>query len=154
MDREAERSTKGFCNSVEVLIQLFDRDAMLHGDPNRNASLKEVLLELRLDFINWLGESKYMYGLTDIPPSRFSNTNSNGLWEYCPSLCGAGLSEGLELAYGMGLFIWDNVPEPMCILHLHNMLVQRPYRTTSGAVGYPRVPFPGFFLPQRKDTKF
>lgn len=125
LDRETERSTKGFCNSVEVLVQLFDRDAMLHGDPNRNASLKEMLLELRLDFINWLGESKYMYGLTDIPPSRFSNTNSNGLWEYCPFLCGAGLSEALELAYGMGLLIWDNVPEPMCILHLHNMLVQK-----------------------------
>jgi hypothetical protein len=125
MDRETERSTKGFCQSVEVLVQLFDRDAMLHGDPNRTASVKELLLELRLDFINWLGESKYMYGLTDIPPSRFSNTNSNSLWEYCPFLCGAGLSEALELAHGMGLFIWDNVPEPMCILHLHNMLVQK-----------------------------
>lgn len=84
-----------------------------------------LVVELREDFANWLGESKYMYGLTDIPPSRFSNTNANGLWEYSPFLCGAGLSEALELSYGVAMLVWDNVPEPMCILHLHNMLVQK-----------------------------
>ncbi|KAJ5888152.1 hypothetical protein N7495_008193 [Penicillium taxi] len=125
MDREGKQPNKGFCGSVDVLDSLFDHDAMLHGDPNRNASLKVLLVELRQDMINWLGESKYMYGLTTIPPSRFSNTNSNGLWEYSPFLCGSGLSEALEEAYGMGMLIWEKVPEPMCIIHLHNMLVQK-----------------------------
>lgn len=35
--------------------------------------------------------------------------------------------EALELAHGMGLFMWDRVPEPMCTIHLHNMLVQIGY---------------------------
>lgn len=35
--------------------------------------------------------------------------------------------EALELAYGIGLFMWDRVPEPMCIIHLHNMLAQKGY---------------------------
>lgn len=125
MDRENKRFGKGFCSSVDILSQLFDKDATLHGDPSRNKSLKEFMIDVRMDLINWLGESKYMYGLTDIPPSRFSNSNSNGLWEYCPFLCGAGLSEALELTHSMALRIWDSVPEPMCVIHLHNMLVQK-----------------------------
>lgn len=37
------------------------------------------------------GESKYMHGLTTIPPSRFSSSNPNGLQEYSPFLCGVGM---------------------------------------------------------------
>lgn len=124
-----ERPLKGFCNGVGVLLQLFERDAMLHGDPNRHKLQSEILLELRDDFVNWLGESKYMYGLKNIPPSRFSNTNANGLWEYSPFLCGVCLMEALELVYGVSFFIWDNIPEQMCLIHLHNMLVQKGYIT-------------------------
>ncbi|KAK3504638.1 hypothetical protein B0T13DRAFT_485579 [Neurospora crassa] len=69
----------------------------------------------------------YMHGLNTIPPSRFSHTNANGLWEYSPFLCGTGLEEGLELAYISGMTIWDRLPEPMMLLHLHNMLVQEGY---------------------------
>jgi hypothetical protein len=77
------------------------------------------------DFINWLGESKYMSGLNTIPPSRFSSTNSNGLWEYSPYLCGVGLTEALELAHSLSFCMMDQIPEPFCIIHLHNMLVQK-----------------------------
>ncbi|KAJ6181152.1 hypothetical protein N7519_011613 [Penicillium mononematosum] len=119
MGRESE-SGKGFCQSVDVLTMIFDQNPMLGGDQN-TASLKEKLIALRQDFVNWLGETKNTYGLN----SRFSNTNSNGLWEYSPFLCGAGLSEALELAYGMGMLLWDKVPEPMCVLRLHKMLVRK-----------------------------
>ncbi|CAG7915792.1 unnamed protein product [Penicillium olsonii] len=125
MDRRHERKLRGYIDSVDILMQLFERDAMLHGNPNRNGAIRELVGNLLHDFINWLGESKYKYGLTDIPPSRFSNTNANGLWEYSPFLCGAGLSEALELSYGTGLVVWDSVPEPICVIHLHNMLVQK-----------------------------
>ena len=77
--------------------------------------------------MNQLGESKYTYGLTTILPSRFSNTNANGLWEYSPFLCGVGLVKALELAYGMSFLVWDRIPEPMCLVHLHSMLVQKGY---------------------------
>ncbi|CAG8336249.1 unnamed protein product [Penicillium nalgiovense] len=119
MGRES-KSGKGFCESVDVLTQIFDRGDMLPRD-SKIASINEKLIALRQDFDNWLGETKYTYGLE----SRFSNTNSNGLWEYSPFLCGAGLSEALELAYSMGMLLWDKIPEPMCVLHLHNMLVQK-----------------------------
>jgi hypothetical protein len=127
MDRENERVGHGYCNAVEVLTQFFEKDAMMHGDPNRHQQKSELLKEFMDDFVNWLGESKYMYGLKTIPPSRFSNTNSNGLWEYSPFLCGVGLVEALELAYGMNFLVWDRIPEPMCLIHLHNMLVQKGY---------------------------
>ncbi|KAL1985317.1 hypothetical protein VTN96DRAFT_7995 [Rasamsonia emersonii] len=129
MDRNNERPLNGFCNGVDVLVQFFEKDAMLHGDPNRHKQHSELLVELRDDFVNWLGETKYMYGLKTIPPSRFSNTNPNGLWEYSPFLCGIGLMEALELAYGVSFLIWDSIPEPMCLIHLHNMLVQKGYIT-------------------------
>src|SRR5205814_4051827 len=76
MDRNNERTFHGFCNGVDVLVQCFGKDAMLHGDPNRHKQQSEILVELRDDFVDWLGETKYMYGLKTIPPSRFSNTNT------------------------------------------------------------------------------
>lgn len=127
MDRQNERVGHGYCNAVGVLTQFFEKDAMMHGDPNRHQQQSELLKDFMDDFVNWLGESKYMYGLQTIPPSRFSNTNANGLWEYSPFLCGVGLVEALELAYGMNFLVWDRIPEPMCLIHLHNMLVQKGY---------------------------
>lgn len=68
-----------------------------------------------------------MHGLKTIPPSRFSTHNANGLWEYSPLLCGAGLVEGLVLRQRFSMFMWDRMPEPTLALHLHNMLVQKRY---------------------------
>lgn len=127
MDRKNERIGQGYCIAVDILTQFFEKDAMLHGDPNRHQQQSAIVRELRDDFVDFLGESKYMHGLKTIPPSRFSNSNSNGLWEYSPFLCGAGLMEALDLAYCMNFLIWDRMPEPMCIIHLHNMLVQKGY---------------------------
>ncbi|KAE9368958.1 hypothetical protein N431DRAFT_382769 [Stipitochalara longipes BDJ] len=127
LDRNNERFGRGFCNAVDVLAQLLDQDSMIHGDPKRHQDQTELLKEIMDDFVNWLGESKYMHGLTTIAPSRFSNTNSNGLWEYSPFLCGAGLVEALELSYAITFVLWDRIPEPMLVIHLHNMLVQKGY---------------------------
>ncbi|KAH6603867.1 hypothetical protein Trco_007313 [Trichoderma cornu-damae] len=127
LDRENRRFGTGFCQGSDVLKQLLGRDSMMHGNPNRHQAQIDVLENLMWDFRDWLGESKYMSGLTTLPPSRFSNSNSNGLWEFSPFLCGAGLAEGLELAYRFGLALWDQVPEPMLLIHLHNMLVQKKY---------------------------
>lgn len=127
LDRENERFGKGFPQGSHVLKQLLERDSMLHGDPNRHQSQISVLECLMWDFRDWLGESKYMYGLKTLPPSRFSNSNANGLWEYSPFLCGTGLAESLEIVYRFGLVLWDKVPEPMLLVHLHNMLVQKKY---------------------------
>ncbi|KAL2825294.1 hypothetical protein BDW59DRAFT_161774 [Aspergillus cavernicola] len=127
LDRNVEHQFRGFCQSVEMLDNFFERDSMLHGNPDRHKAVSETLHVLREDFVNWLGESKYMHGLNTIPPSRFTKTNSNGLWEYSPYLCGVGLQEGLEIVHGLGMQIWDTLPEPLCLVHLHNMLVKKGY---------------------------
>ncbi|KAJ4157104.1 hypothetical protein NW754_008746 [Fusarium falciforme] len=125
LDRENKRFARGYCASVGMVKSALTKD----GD---HPELKNIFLLLQMemeDFVNWLGESKYMSGLTTIPPSRFSDHNPNGLWEYSPFLCGVGLTEGLELAYIMGVSLWDKIPEPMLLIHLHNMLVQKGYLT-------------------------
>ncbi|KAK7750708.1 hypothetical protein SLS62_007408 [Diatrype stigma] len=127
LDRQNERTCSGYLQAVDVLKQFFEKDGILHGNPERHRNHFELLKGIQEDFINWLGETKYMYGFTTIPPSRFSNTNANGLWEYSPFLCGVGLMEGLELAYLMGMLLLDRMPEPFCLVHLHNMLVQKGY---------------------------
>lgn len=43
MDRYNERMPKGHCQSVEILKELFERDAMLHGDPKRNEFIKRTV---------------------------------------------------------------------------------------------------------------
>lgn len=125
LDRENQRSGHGFLQAVSVIKQIFQKDGLKQGDPDRHNSYFELLELIQLDFIDWLGETKYMYGLNTIPPSRFSNHNANGLYEYSPFLCGTGLMEGLELAYGFSMELWDRMAEPMLLIHLHNMLVQK-----------------------------
>ena len=127
LDRENQRFGRGILQAVEMVKPLLERDSMLHGQPNRHKAHCGILEDFQFDFVNWLSESKYMYGLKTIPPSRFSNSNSNGLWEYSPFLCGVGLMEGLELAYLVNMVIWDRIPEPFLLVHLHNMLVQKGY---------------------------
>lgn len=106
--------------------------AMMFGrcmkDPQPETLNVIVLVrEVAQAFKDWLGESKYMHGLETIPPSRFSSTNANGLWEYSPFLCGVGLVDALDISYRAGLYIWDCRHEPLATVHLHNMLVQKGY---------------------------
>ncbi|KAM0429801.1 hypothetical protein ACHAPT_006407 [Fusarium lateritium] len=125
LDRENKHLARGYCASVEMMKAILSKD----GNRSELRTILEFLKVEQEDFINWLGESKYMYGLTTIPPSRFSDHNPNGLWEYSPFLCGVGLMEGLEIAYLTGLTIWDMMPEPMLLIHIHNMLVQKGHLT-------------------------
>lgn len=127
LDRENQRCGRGILQAVDIVKQLLERDSMLHGQPDRHTMHCKILEDVQYDFVNWLGESKYMYGLQTIPSSRFSNRNANGLWEYSPFLCGVGLMESLELGYLVNMMIWDRMPEPFLLVHLHNMLVQKGY---------------------------
>jgi hypothetical protein len=124
LDRE-NKTQAGFLQGEFILGQLLERDAASCGNPNLHDAALTVLEAIRVDFIDFLGETKYMYGLNTIPPSRFTNTNVNGLYEYSSFLCGAGLLEGLELAYLIGIYIWDTAPELTMVIHLHNMLEKK-----------------------------
>lgn len=127
LDRENERLGHGVLQSIDVLKQLMEKDRDSQHESSQHSDSCELLDLLRGDFINWLGESKYMYGLKTLPPSSFSKHNSNGLWEYSPLLCAAGLVEGIVLVQRVVMQLWENMPEPTLAIHLHNMLVERSY---------------------------
>ncbi|EPS39533.1 hypothetical protein H072_6698 [Dactylellina haptotyla CBS 200.50] len=125
LDRDDQHFGRGYCSGITVVKQFLRKSAVMNNDPMRHDLIIALLDEVLYEFVNWLGECKYMSGLDTIPPSRFTNTNSNGLWEYSPYLCGVGLLEALDIAYRVGLHLWDAVPEMMCTIHMHNMLVQK-----------------------------
>ncbi|KAK5993725.1 E2 ubiquitin-conjugating enzyme 7 [Cladobotryum mycophilum] len=127
LDREGKRLGKGFLIGVYALLNLLEKSETTTGSSEIRQTLHEVMKLMSVEFISWLGESKYTHGLETIPPSRFSNTNSNGLWEYSPFLCGVGLMESLEIAYRLSMLVWESLLEPMLAMHLHNMLVQKKY---------------------------
>lgn len=126
LDRENKNFGCGYLQGADVLKQALQKTTG-RGDPLGLAAQCKILEMQFEDFRDWLGESKYMSGLDTIPPSRFSGTSSNGLWEYSPFLCGVGLMEGLEIAYRLGMSLWDQMPEPVLAVHLHNMLFQKGY---------------------------
>ena len=82
---------------------------------------------MRSEFTNWLVYSKYCHDLTGVPPSCFSLTNANGLWEYSPFLCGVGLAEALAETYRYGFELLERLPEPTILVHLHRALIARGY---------------------------
>ncbi|KAK6453229.1 hypothetical protein FP744_10009481 [Trichoderma asperellum] len=86
-----------------------------------------VLDKLGFEFRDALGKCEIFNSLSALLPSRFATTNPNGAWDYSPFFCGAGLAEGLELLYRSAMTLWEAMQEPMLVLHLHNMLVQRGY---------------------------
>ncbi|KAM5356712.1 hypothetical protein ACJ41O_003358 [Fusarium nematophilum] len=124
LDRETKRMGRGYMQGVFILKQAYEKDHLMPGAKSRLGGFVPVLDMMQEDFRDWLGETMSMYGLNTIPPSRFSDHNPNGLWEYSPFLCAVGLMEGFELAYRSGLMLWEHIPEPLLLIHLHNMLGQ------------------------------
>ncbi|KAI6830576.1 hypothetical protein KC342_g8368 [Hortaea werneckii] len=104
---------------------MLEKDATEQRGSSKHVLARTLFGEIKFDFVNWLGESKYMYGLNTIAPSRFSKYNANGLWEYSPLLCGAGLVEGIILIQRLSMLMWDEMPEPTLLLHMQNMLVKK-----------------------------
>lgn len=125
LDRNYERPGHGYLHAVDFCIDCFRKDAKLHGDPERHQYHVSLLILTKDHMIRFLGESPYVSGLDNVISSRFSNPHANGLQEYSPFLCGVGLAEILELVYSINFSIWDDIPEPDCIIHLYNMLVQK-----------------------------
>lgn len=127
LDREQQKELGSGYLQAAFLLRKILLKTITKGDPCNYVAHAEILgMQLR-EFRNWLGESACPLDLKAVPSSRFSDTNSNGLWEYSPFLCGVGLMEGLEMAYRLGMALWDVMHEPFLVLHLHNMLVQKGY---------------------------
>lgn len=125
-----EKSGRGFLEGASMLQFELEYDAYLCRNPHLYQGIHDLVGDVRENFRDWLGQSQFIHvvpSATSIPPSRFSQTNENGLWEYSPFLCGVGLMEALEIANRLGMQLWDRFPEVTLLMHLHNMLVQKGY---------------------------
>jgi len=79
LDRDNKREGHGYLQALHILQQVLEKDTTIYDESRRNQHMSEVMVILREEFVNWLGESKYKHGLKNVPPSRFSNSNTNGL---------------------------------------------------------------------------
>lgn len=95
LDREQNRVGQGFLQPVDLLRNLMIKDGMLNNDPTRHEANYELLESLQNNFQITLGRSEYLRAGNIIPPSRFGS-NVDGMWDYCPYLCGVGLEEALR----------------------------------------------------------
>jgi hypothetical protein len=55
--------------------------------------------------------------------SRFLDTNRNGLWVYCPWICGVGLAQALNVVFDWGRILWDNSGISLAMFHFYNILL-------------------------------
>jgi hypothetical protein len=126
LDRKQQTKDHGLLKAFQTLNGCLQRDAALHPDPVR-VTMGMILEQLDYDFFFWLGKSRCMVDDDTTQISQFSKHNVNGLWEYSPLLCAAGMVEALISIQRIMMFFWDNMPEPILILHLHNMIVKKSY---------------------------
>lgn len=126
LDRQRKDFGSGYLQAAFFLNQMLPKTTEKVGLYGFAAHAEILGMQFR-EFRDWLGESECPSDLKTSPSSRFCDTNSNGLWEYSPFLCGVGLMEGLEMAYRLIMAFWDVMCEPFLVLHLHNMLVQKGY---------------------------
>ena len=129
LDNNSRPTQMGWLRSADAMNSMFLReDGTMEGGHNTcHAQFIKLHSCVRDNFTDWLGELKYVYGRASAPPSRFAQSHANGLWEFSPFLCGAGLMEALELSYSLGLRLWHERYEPIAIIHLYNMLLKRGY---------------------------
>lgn len=119
---EWETKGFGFSKGVAALKSLwgsFRHAGEAHDAVSTCIGLYE---EVRKQFDEALGISR-VARMPEVVLSRFSATNRNGLWDYSPFLCGAGLAEGLELSYRCAMRLWDELRELQLVVYLQGCMV-------------------------------
>ncbi|KAL6902502.1 hypothetical protein GGI43DRAFT_422180 [Trichoderma evansii] len=107
---------KGYFGAIGILKMCYMR---LKNDIKGLEHTKyciRILEKLGSELLDALGTCKIFHNLSASLPSSHS-----------PFFCGAGLAEGLKLLYRSFMTLWEGIREPILVLHLHNMLVQRGY---------------------------
>jgi hypothetical protein len=125
-----QEALTGSLQAESVLQQMLERDGIRRGNSELHGARCAILKQIRDEFNGCLGQTILAAGLDTIPTSRFADTNANGLYDYSPFQCGVGSLEALELSYLVSTYIWDQVPEPTMLIHLHNMVVKKGYLKT------------------------
>lgn len=116
LDRHTDDRVFGFVKGVNKFLET------VKGMPSRSKishmdNLLDELQYLRTHFETWLGTSEHIFDTGNKLKSRFEQVKGdlkgsrNGLWEYSPFLCGAGLAEALNIAHRIGLIVWDGLHE-------------------------------------------
>ena len=121
---EKDEGTRGFYSSLELIKKNFKKMEKDQETAHIHWFLNELLEAFQTDFGKWLAVSPDKDAPDNTLPSRFLDTNADGLWKYSPYLCGVGLAGVLEASYLGGMYLWDYLPEVLFLIHLHSMLVQ------------------------------
>ncbi|THX60948.1 hypothetical protein D6D06_00872 [Aureobasidium pullulans] len=124
---------EGFYWGARLSLINLEKDAVAFGNPARYSSARHGLDHFSTYIRIWLGASKHVFSWSGVP-SRFAEHDSNGLWNYSPFLCGTGLMEALEITYRGTMITWDEMSEPIGLLHLHNMASQKGYLTNQKTI--------------------
>ncbi|KAK7920140.1 hypothetical protein PG985_008162 [Apiospora marii] len=143
---EQARPANGWPQAVQLLKLVLAKERTRFDDPTRCADSLKAIELVQNDFIEQLGDPKDM---DSVPASRFRKHHINGLWEFSPFLCGAGLLEGLEIFHVLGVSFWNDLNVPILLMHLHNMLLQAGYIKTPIDL-YSKLP--GWFFPEMLRT--
>ncbi|KAH0497981.1 hypothetical protein TgHK011_005262 [Trichoderma gracile] len=121
---QGEWATKsfGFSRGVSALRSLWESFRHTGEAYEDVATCIGLYEELSRQFDEALGVSQ-VARMPEVALSRFSTTNRNGLWDYSPFLCGAGLVEALELSYRCAMRLWDELREILPVVYLHGCMV-------------------------------
>lgn len=120
-----------YLNSSEDLIkQLKDRDDKYDnfGYSKHSKIIQTQTRRLR----NLLGLKPQESDMIESRHVRNTRKRRGILWEQSPLLCGLGLMEALEIVFGIGTLVLNQIPEPLLGISLRNMLVETNYIENPG----------------------
>lgn len=127
LDPDRTTETGGYCLSLDAM------DTQIHRcceDANALHSITQYMLGTKDEFSQLLGEHIYSKGedhYKDIEGSQFRDYNTNGLQVYSPFLCGAGLEEALSLSHKQMMWMWQEMREPVMLMHMYVFLRRKGY---------------------------
>ncbi|KAK8039990.1 hypothetical protein PG993_008401 [Apiospora rasikravindrae] len=148
---EHASSNNGWLHAVRTLKQVSMEDNIFDDESIHHLHSLKFLELVQNDFIQRLGGSRHIDGMTSGHSSHFAKFGANGLWEFSPVLCGSALLETLEISHSLSIGLWDEMLEPALLMHLQNMLLQTGYIEEPVDI-YSRLP--GLFYPEMfKDDK-
>jgi hypothetical protein len=127
LDRKEIYAHGGYVLSAQFMRKNLEQTC---ADYKSLESILNAIIETRDDFHNFLGEHVYAKKegpWKGIEGSRFGQDDADGLHKYSPFLCGAGLEEALSLSYKQMMWLWQEMREPVLLLHMYRFLKQLDY---------------------------
>ncbi|RGP74461.1 hypothetical protein FLONG3_6020 [Fusarium longipes] len=129
LDRKRKKVSGGYHLSVDAMCTKLKETC---EDFDYLTSILQYILTSEEDFRNYVGTHMYAKGeghWKGVETSRFGPEDADGLHKYSPFLCGAGLEEALSISFKQMMSLWQEMREPLLLLHMYRFLKQNRYLT-------------------------